>query len=242
MQKLIKTCPKARLTSCRPAAAITQDALAAFWAMRGQPGAVSDYLQPPLLAELLQQVSRAGRAVDLLRMLRCLETDEQQLPPEALAPVSACWRAAWEMPGCGVFHVQVCSGPMCNILGILARPKSSVGLGLMLRLGRTLIEALPLAGWHHIPGGWHKTMLLTTDLRMLAGGRRGPQLSDGVAGRDLHTRAVEGVQAQSGVNRCTRSPHSTPWRQQFYVCSHGCCVASGTCCCAACAWLPGFLH
>jgi hypothetical protein len=56
--------------------------------MRVQPGAPSDYLAPPLLAELLQQVSAAGRAVDLLRMLRCLETDEQTLPPQALAPVS----------------------------------------------------------------------------------------------------------------------------------------------------------
>ena len=35
---------------------VMQDALAAFWAMRAQPGAPSDYLQPPLLAELLQQV------------------------------------------------------------------------------------------------------------------------------------------------------------------------------------------
>ena len=33
-----------------------QDALAAFWAMRAQPGAPSDYLQADLLAELLQQV------------------------------------------------------------------------------------------------------------------------------------------------------------------------------------------
>ena len=57
--------------------------------MRVQPGAPSDYLAAPLLAELLQQVSAAGRAVDLLRMLRCLETDEQSLPLEALAPVCA---------------------------------------------------------------------------------------------------------------------------------------------------------
>ncbi len=33
-----------------------QDALAAFWAMRAQPGAPSDYLQAELMTELLQQV------------------------------------------------------------------------------------------------------------------------------------------------------------------------------------------
>jgi len=58
----ILPCLTSVLLSC------VQDALAAFWAMRAQPGAPSDYLQAELMTELLQQVS-TSLSLDLLLLM-----------------------------------------------------------------------------------------------------------------------------------------------------------------------------
>ena len=44
-------------------------------------------LPPSVLAELIAAVAVSGLPADLLKILRCLETDQQQLPAQAMQPL-----------------------------------------------------------------------------------------------------------------------------------------------------------
>lgn len=63
-----------------------QDAIESFFNMRVKADGPAHPLPPAVLAELLAAVATAGLPADLLKILRCLEADEQRLPEEAMWP------------------------------------------------------------------------------------------------------------------------------------------------------------
>ena len=57
-----------------------------FFNMRTKASGPATALPPVVLAEFLTAVATAGLPADLLKILRCLEADDQRLPREAMAP------------------------------------------------------------------------------------------------------------------------------------------------------------
>lgn len=78
-----------------------QDAVESFFAMREKASGPVIALPPAVLAELLAAVADAGLPADLLRILRCLEADQQRLPGEAMQPTDEeghTFLSAWLVP------------------------------------------------------------------------------------------------------------------------------------------------
>ena len=87
-----------------------QDAVASFFAMREKASGPMISLPPAVLAELLAAVASSGLPADLLKILRCLETDQQQLPAEAMCPLDEeghTFLSAWLVPRYSLLRARV---------------------------------------------------------------------------------------------------------------------------------------
>lgn len=78
--------------------------------MHPEGGGPSIALPPLVLAEFLTAVAVAGLPADLLKILGCLEAEEQQIPEEAMLPVDEenhTFLSAWLVPRYSLLRARV---------------------------------------------------------------------------------------------------------------------------------------